>query len=95
MSSYDQLLQAWGDAFHPAHNPAGYKIMAVAENKLVWPMLKARLAQQQPLDAATGYTSSAGCDAIRSACVCYKERDRRDMCVTLKTTRGKSQTEPR
>ena len=75
MSYYDQLLQAWGDAFHPEHNPAGYKIMAVAENKLMWHMLKARLAQQQPLDAATGYTSSAGCDAIRSAIAAFMSRD--------------------
>ena len=75
MSYYDQLLQAWGDAFHPRDNPTGYKIMAVAENKLVWPMLKARLAQQQPLDAATGYTSSAGCDGIRSALAAFMSRD--------------------
>ncbi len=55
MSYYDQLLQAWACPFDPVSNPTGFKIMAVAENKLVWPLLKARLARQQPLDAATGY----------------------------------------
>lgn len=75
MSYYDQLLQAWGDAFHPTDNPSGYKIMAVAENKLMWPMLKARLARQPPLDAATGYTSSAGCEAIRVALAAFMSRD--------------------
>jgi hypothetical protein len=53
ISYYDKLLHARGNAFHPADNPSGFKIMAVAENKLMWTMLKARLAQQQPLDAAT------------------------------------------
>ena len=75
ISYYDQLLQAWADAFHPTDNPSGFKIMAVAENKLMWPMLKERLGRQQPLDAATGYTSSAGCDAIRSALASFMSRD--------------------
>jgi hypothetical protein len=75
ISYYEQLLQAWGDAFHPTDNPTGFKIMAVAENKLMWPMLKARLARQPPLDAATGYTSSAGCEAIRTALAAFMSRD--------------------
>jgi hypothetical protein len=75
ISYYDQLLQAWGDAFHPTDNATGFKIMAVAENKLMWPMLKARLARQPPLDAATGYTSSAGCEAIRTALAAFMSRD--------------------
>lgn len=71
----DLYFEAYQDRFHATDNPAGRFPMNMAENKLLWPLLEAKIqsiVQQQPVpDWVPGYENPLGADSFREALAGY------------------------
>lgn len=68
---YDAFREAEADLFHPTSNPSGKIPLNIAENRLSWPEMKARIQTvtrtHQIPDWVPGYTSTRGAPAFREA----------------------------
>lgn len=68
---YDAFREAEADLFHPTSNPTGKIPLNIAENRLSWPDLKARIeaitADREIADWVPGYTSTRGAPPFREA----------------------------
>ena len=65
-----QLFNALGDQYHPVSNPQGFLSLLVAENKLNWAMMKAKLEEENRKgvdDWVAGYGDTRGNPEFRTA----------------------------
>ncbi len=74
---YDAFREAEADLFHPTKNPSGKIPLNIAENRLSWPDLKARI-ERIVVDHGIapwvpGYTSTRGAPAFREALATFLE----------------------
>eukprot|EP01031_Cornospumella_fuschlensis_P042047 gene42047-51331_t len=73
LSYVQALIESLDDQYDPHRNPTGKVLMAVAENKLCFDILKERVldaCQQAPLKeskAVLNYTSSTGLPSLKQA----------------------------
>ena len=69
--------EAVADHYHPEHNPDGALPMNIAENRLSWPELRAKLeevaAEHAIPDWVPGYTSTLGAPRFREASAAFLE----------------------
>lgn len=68
-------FQAQADPYHPERNPGGYLNLGTAEDRLVWDLLKPRLAAARPVRAEdTRYAPLHGSAALRTTIAAFLAR---------------------